>query len=98
MYTKRVVDSGPGSPSNLVLSSWEIAALWVVASCGGRRSQLVLRVFLKREDVFCLCDNPALLYSVQIYKCIPGIYVITSYSSLKSLLCISAALECVDIV
>ena len=27
-------------------------------------------------DVFCLCDKAA-LYRVQIYKCIPGIYVIT---------------------
>ena len=51
LYTKQVVDGGPVSPSDLVLSSWEIAALWVVASCGGRGSQVVPRVFLKREDV-----------------------------------------------
>ena len=49
---KRVVYSGPVSPSDLVLSSWEIAALRMVASCGGRGSQSVPRVFLKREDVF----------------------------------------------
>ena len=37
-------------------------------------------------------------YSVQIYECIPGIYVYyESYSSLKCSLCISAALECVEI-
>ena len=29
LCTKQVVDSGPGSPSDLVLSSWEIANLWV---------------------------------------------------------------------
>ena len=39
LYTERVVDSGPGSPSDSMLSSWEIAALRVVASCGGRGSQ-----------------------------------------------------------
>ena len=60
LYTERVVDSGAGSPSDLVLSSWEIAAGRVVASCGGRGSQEVLRVFLNREDVFCLCDKAAL--------------------------------------
>ena len=54
---------GLGSPSDLMLSSWEIAALRVVASCGGRGSQSVLRVFLNREDVhlFCLCGKAALL-------------------------------------
>ena len=37
-------------------------------------------------------------YSVQIYECIPGMYLkYESYSSLKCLLCISAALECVEI-
>ena len=46
----------------------EIAALRVVASCGGRGSQSVLRVFLNREKPLC--------YSVQTCKCIPGIYVI----------------------
>ena len=51
LYAKQVVDSGLGSPSNLVLSSLEIAAL-VVASCSGRGCQSVPRVFLKREDVF----------------------------------------------
>ena len=94
-YTEWVVDSGPGSPSDLVLSSWEIAALQVVASCGGRGSQLVLRVFLNRED-FVYVIKP-LCYNVQIYECIPGMYVIVSYSSLKCLLCISAMLECVEI-
>ena len=34
-----------------------------------------------------------LCYSVQIYKCIPG--DLCNYESLKSLLCVSAALECV---
>ena len=38
---RQVVDGGPRSPSDLVLSSWEIAALRVVASCGGRGSQSV---------------------------------------------------------
>ena len=33
VYAKRVADSGPGSPSDLVLSARETA---VVASCGGR--------------------------------------------------------------
>ena len=51
LYTKRVVDSGPGSLSDLVL--WEIAALrWWPRSCGGRGSQSVGRVFLKKVDVF----------------------------------------------
>ena len=37
-------------------------------------------------------------YCVHIYECIPGIYVIAGcYSSLRCLLCISAALECVEI-
>ena len=37
LLTKRVVDSGPGSPSDLVLLSWEIAALrwWPLAVAGG---------------------------------------------------------------
>ena len=47
MYTKQVVDSGPGSPSDLVLSSWEIAAIWVVA---GEVSQF--RVYSCREKTY----------------------------------------------
>ena len=36
IYCEAGRDSGPGSPSNLVLLSWETAAGRVVASCGGR--------------------------------------------------------------
>ena len=36
LYVKQVADSGPGLPTDLVLSSWEIAAGRVVASCSGR--------------------------------------------------------------
>ena len=61
LYTERVVDSDPGSPSDIVLSSWQIAALRVVASCGGKGSQSVMCLFLNREHVFCLCDKAVLL-------------------------------------
>ena len=69
------MDSGSGSPGDLMLSSWEIAAIRVVASCGGRGSRAVRRVFSQREDVFVYVIKPP-CYSVQIYKCIPGSYVI----------------------
>ena len=78
-------------------TSCEIAALLVVASCGGRESQGVLRRFLTRVDVFCLCDKAALLQcsDIQVYS--GNLCNYESYSSLKSLLCVSA-LECVEIV
>ena len=50
----------------------------MVASCGGRGSQSVGRVFLERVYVFLFYEiKKPLCYSVQIYKCMPGIYVIT---------------------
>ena len=52
LYTKPIVDSGPGSPSDRTLSSQETAAFTVGASCGGRWNQGVGRAFLKRVDVF----------------------------------------------
>ena len=41
-----------------------------------------MRRFLKRVDVFVYVIK-LLCYSVQIYKCIPGIYVITRVFELK---------------
>ena len=52
LYVKQVADSGPGSPSNSTLSSWETAAGRVVASCGGRGVSQSDVLFLKGIDVF----------------------------------------------
>ena len=48
--------------------------------------------------MFCLCDEAALLWcsDIQVYS--GDLCNYESYSSLKSLLCVSAALECVEIV
>ena len=78
LCTKQVVDGGSGLLSNLVCRRRRLPPLLVVASCGGRGSLGVGRVFLKRPDVLMLCDKAALLL-VFIYMCIPEMYVNTRF-------------------
>ena len=74
---KQVVDIGPGSPSDLVLSSWGDCRLygwWPLAVAGGVREFDVCSSGVRTCFVYVI-NAPC--HSVEIYECIPGIYVIT---------------------
>ena len=77
-----------GVPSDIVCHRRRLPPLRVVASCGGRGSQEVSRVFLEREDVFYLCDKAALLLCSDIRVYSGDFSNYESYSSLECLLCI----------
>ena len=79
---KQVVDGGSGLLSNRVCRRRRLLPLLVVASCGAGAVWELDGFFLKRPDVFMLCDKAALLLVfiyiyIYIYICIPEIYVIT---------------------
>ena len=61
LCTKQVVDGGSGLLSDLVCRRRRLPPLLVVASCGGKGSWRVPRVFLEKQDVSMLCDKAALL-------------------------------------
>ena len=71
LCTKQIVDSGPGSPS--VVGDCRLYGWWPLAVAGRIREFDVCSCRVR--TCFAYVIKPP-CYSVQIYECIPGIYVI----------------------